>query len=298
MKTTTVKFITILGVASMSTSAIFGRMMTTPAIITAMYRMLLSALLLLPVVLLRHWQELLHIRKKNLLLCLLCGVILGTHFTAYMESVQYTRIASSTVLVDTEVLFVALALLFLFHEKIPKAGLIGIAVTLAGSIIIALGDTSGGSNILYGDLMALLGAVCSAAYTLIGRNQRQYLSTTVYTFLVYSSAAVTLFLGACFSGQPMTGYEPINFVYILAMAVFCTLLGHSIFSWGLKYISAAFISMSKLGEPVFATIMAIFLFSEIPQVNQVVGGLIVIAGIAMYLFTKESADSGKQETTN
>ncbi|MGM9676210.1 MAG: EamA family transporter, partial [Butyricicoccus sp.] len=67
----------------------------------------------------------------------------------------------------------------------------------------------------------------------------------------------------------------------------------SIFSWGLKYISAAFISMSKLGEPVFATIMAVFLFSEIPQVNQIVGGLIVIAGIAMYLFTKESAPSAK-----
>ncbi|MGM9677215.1 MAG: EamA family transporter [Butyricicoccus sp.] len=104
MNTTTVKLITILGVVSMSTSAIFGRMMSMPAIITAMYRMLVTALLLLPVVLLRHRQELLHIRKKNLLLCLLCGVIPGTHFTACMESVQYTRIASNTVLVDTEVL--------------------------------------------------------------------------------------------------------------------------------------------------------------------------------------------------
>lgn len=89
MNTTTVKLITILGVVSMSTSAIFGRMMTTPAIITAMYHMLVTALLLLPMVLLKHRQELLHIRKKNLLLCLLCGVIPGIHFTAYMESVQY-----------------------------------------------------------------------------------------------------------------------------------------------------------------------------------------------------------------
>ena len=88
MHTKTVKLITILGVVSMSTSAVVGRMMTTPAIITAMYPMLVTALLL-PMVLLKHRQELLHIRKKNLLLCLLCGVIPGIHFTAYMESVQY-----------------------------------------------------------------------------------------------------------------------------------------------------------------------------------------------------------------
>lgn len=293
MNTKTVKLIVILGVVFMSTSAIFGRMVTTPAVLTAMYRMLFTALLLLPAVLLKHRKELLHIRRSNLLMCLLCGVILGIHFTAYMESVQYTRIASSTVLVDTEVLFVAAILLVFFHEKIPRAGLIGIAVTMAGSIIIALGDTSGGSNILYGDLMAILGAICSSAYTLIGRNQRKYLSTTVYTFLVYSSAAVTLFVAAAATGQRFTGYALSSFGYILGMAVFCTLLGHSIFSWGLKYISAAFISMAKLGEPVAATIMAVFLFGEIPQLNQIAGGIIVIAGIAIYLFAKENAELSK-----
>lgn len=278
-----------MGVVFMSTSAIFGRMVTTPAVLTAMYRMLFSALLLLPAVLRGHRKELLHIKRRNLLMCLLCGVVLGIHFTAYMESVQYTHIASSTVLVDTEVLFVAAMLLVFFHEKIPRAGLIGIALAMVGSVVIALGDTGGGSNILYGDLMAILGAICSSAYTLIGRSQRRYLSTTVYTFLVYASAAVTLFAAAVATGQTFTGYAISDFGYILCMAVFCTLLGHSIFSWGLKYVSAAFISMAKLGEPVGATIMAIFLFGELPQLNQVVGGAIVIAGIAAYLFAKENA---------
>ncbi|MDO5785728.1 MAG: DMT family transporter [Eubacteriales bacterium] len=288
MNTKITKLIVIFGVVSMSTSSIFGKMVSAPAMVSAMYRMMFTALLLLPVVIWKHRAELCRADRKSLLSCVLSGVFLGIHFTAYLESLKYTRIASSTVLVDTEVLFVALVLLFFFREKIPKAGLLGIAVTMAGGIVIALGDTSGGTHIIYGDMMAILGALCSSVYTLIGRNQRKYLSTTVYTFLVYASAAVTLFLASVVTGQAMTGYPLSDFAYIAAMVIFCTLLGHSIFSWGLKYISAAFISLVKLGEPVCATIMGIFLFSEIPQGNQIIGGLIVIGGIAMYLFAKEN----------
>ena len=41
-------------------------------------------------------------------------------------------------------------------------------------------------------------------------------------------------------------------------------MGHSIFSWCLKYISPAFVSAAKLCEPVFAAVAAYFLFREAP----------------------------------
>ncbi|MGN1014505.1 MAG: DMT family transporter [Butyricicoccus sp.] len=282
------KIIVLLAVAVSSPAAIFSRLCTAPSMIMAMYRMLFTSLILLPVVLWKHREELKGIGVKNLLLCLLSGFFLGIHFTTYFESMKHTTIAAGTVLADTEVLFVAIALLLLFREKIPKAGLIGIALTFCGSIIIALGDNSVGSNVLIGDLLALAAAVASSVYTLVGRGQRKFISTTLYTFLVYASACVTLFLLSLVSGQTFTGYSLSDYGWILAMTIFSTLLGHSIFSWALKFASAAFVSTAKLAEPVFSAIMAVVLFSEVPKLNQIGGGVIVLAGILLYLRTKDS----------
>ena len=77
----------------------------------------------------------------------------------------------------------------------------------------------------------------------------------------------------------------------LAMAVFCNLLGHSVFSWGLKYLPPSFISTVKLLEPVFASVWALLLFGEKPGLPVLLGGIVVLLGIALYCrITQEKAD--------
>ena len=165
-------------------------------------------------------------------------------------------------------------------------------LALAGSVVIAAGDRGGWlSYIRSGTLLAITGAMATSVYTLIGRSERKHMSTTAYTFLVYTSAAVTLLLSALLSGAPLTGYPPTDYLRIFSMTVCCTMLGHSVYSWALKYISAAFISTAKLGEPIFATLLGVLIISEIPKLNQIIGGIIVIFGILIYLFAKESTDS-------
>lgn len=298
MNKSVTKLVVLFGVAGVSLSAIFGRLITAPSLISAMYRMAFSAVFLLPVALLRCRRELKEAGMKNILLCILSGAFLGFHFAFYLGSLKYTSIASSTVLVDTEVLFVALVLLIFFRERIPRRGLVGIALTLMGSVVIAMGDKSGGSHIFFGDLLAIAGALCTTVYTLIGRSERKHLSTTAYTFIVYSSAAVMLLLVSVFSGTPLTGYPLRDYFYIFGMTVCCTFLGHSIFSWGLKYISAAFISTAKLCEPVFATVLGMLIFAEIPRWNQVIGGVVVIAGIILYLLVKEQTENEQELNKN
>ena len=83
-------------------------------------------------------------------------------------------------------------------------------------------------------------------------------------------------------GQPLTGWGPVNLLAGLGMAVFCTLLGHSVFSWGLKYLPPAFISTAKLLEPVFASVWGLFLFGERPGGLVLLGGAVILLGIALY----------------
>ena len=159
---------------------------------------------------------------------------------------------------------------------------LAIAVTLVGSVLITLADSSTGGAHLYGDLLSLLAAIAVAAYVLLGRIVRETVSTTVYTFVVYASCAAVLLCFCQIQGNPLFGYGISGIVVGLLLAVFSTILGHSIFSWCLKYFSPSFVSASKLCEPVVAAILAGFLFGESPAALQLLGGAMILAGVFYY----------------
>lgn len=272
------KLILVGGVLGTAFSAIFVRFAEAPSQVLAMYRMLFTVTLLLPMLLRTSRKEWRSLRPGTMLLCALSGIFLGLHFTCYFESLRLTSIASAVVLVDVEVFFVALGSILFLREKVSGGAWLGMAVTFGGSVIVALGD-AGGTSSLLGDFLAVMGAVCSAAYTLIGRKCRERLTTTLYTFFVYLFAGLTVLAGMAVQHVSPLGYGLRDYAAALGMAVCCTLLGHSIFSWGLKYEKPSFVSIVKLLEPVFASLLGILFFCEIPSLSSVLGGVIVIGGI-------------------
>ena len=272
----------LLGVAGVSLSAVLVRWSTAPSLILVLYRVGMAAALLAPYTLLRHREELRALARREVLLCLASGAFLGLHFAAYFESLRWTSIASSVVLVDTEVLFVALGTVLVLRQRLSGRAWLAVTLAFGGSVVIAMADTAVGPDAVRGDIIALSGALCMAVYTMIGAVCRKNISTTVYTFLVYCSAALTVLVIALFSGLPLAGYGAENVLTAFGMAVFCTLLGHSVFSWGLKYLPPAFISTAKLLEPVFASVWGLALFGERPGVLTLLGGAVIIAGVALY----------------
>lgn len=276
------RLLVVLGVAGVSLSAVFVRWSTAPSMILALYRMVFAAVLLAPYTLLRHREELRVLARRQVLLCLASGAFLGLHFAAYFESLRWTSIASAVVLVDTEVLFVALGTVLGLRKRLPGRAWLAVALAFGGSVVVAMADTATGPDAVRGDLIALSGALCMAVYTMIGAVCRKQISTTVYTCLVYCSAALTVLAIALLNRTPLAGYGPVNLGTALGMAVFCTLLGHSVFSWGLKYLPPAFISTVKLLEPVFASVWGLALFGERPGPAVVLGGAVIILGVALY----------------
>ena len=276
------RLLVLLGVAGVSLSAVFVRWSTAPSLILVLYRVGMAAALLARYTLLRHREELRALARREVLLCLASGAFLGLHFAAYFESLRYTSIASSVVLVDTEVLFVALGTVLVLRQRLSGRAWLAVTLAFGGSVVIAMADTAVGPDAVRGDIIALSGALCMAVYTMIGAVCRKNISTTVYTFLVYCSAALTVLVIALFSGLPLAGYGAENVLTAFGMAVFCTLLGHSVFSWGLKYLPPAFISTAKLLEPVFASVWGLALFGERPGVLTLLGGAVIIAGVALY----------------
>ena len=130
--------------------------------------------------------------------------------------------------------------------------------------------------------MAPSPTVAVAVYTLIGRIVREELSTTVYTYLVYCACAASLLPVCALQGYHLFDYGLSAPIVGLLLAIFSTILGHSIFSWCLKFFSPAFVSASKLLEPVVAAVFAAFLFGEIPAPMMVFGGVLILAGVLYY----------------
>lgn len=220
-------------------------------------------------------------------------MFLGIHFAAYFGALRATSIASAVVLVDTEVFFVAAASALFLGQRLPRRTWPAVLLAFAGSTVVALADSAAGTMRCW-RFDCLAGATAMAVYTMIGTVCRQRLSTSVYTFLVYTSAAATLLAAALLSGTPLAGYGPVNGLTALGMAVCCTLLGHNVFSWGLKYLPPAFIATVKLMEPVFASVWGLLLFGERPGWLTVAGGAAVLLGVGLYARTI-GGDAGKRE---
>ncbi len=278
------------GVVGISLSAIIVKYSDAPSLITAVYRLFFTVLMMTPVVFLNRGfrKELFSVSPGTVVLCAVSGIFLALHFVTWFESLNYTSVASSTVIVCTESIWVALGFCIFLKGRISTKALLGIAVTFSGSILIAMSDYGSGSNLLKGDLLALFAAVMVAAYTLLGRVVRETTSTTVYTYIVYFFCGLSLFASSVVTGTPLTGYGSTSLLCGLLLAICSTLLGHSIFSWCLKYLSPAFVSSSKLCEPVVASLFAMVLFGEIPAFLQILGGAVILGGVVYYSRVEQS----------
>lgn len=274
----------VIGIMGISLSAIFVKYSRAPSAVTAAYRLLWTVALMSPVV----WgcgerrRELLKTPKKTVIMCGWGGIFLAFHFFTWFESLKHTTVASSTTIVCTEVIWVALGYCLFLKGRLTKKAAAAIAITLGGSLMVAYSDSGAGGGHLYGDVLALLAAVFVACYTLIGQVARTTLSTTTYTYIVYLFSAAALVALTVLQGYSLTGYGASGVIVGLLLAVFSTILGHSIFSWCLKFFSPAFVSASKLCEPVVAAVFAVALFGEMPAMMQVIGGAVIIGGVVFY----------------
>lgn len=273
----------IIGIIGISVSSIFVRYSSAPSIVTAAYRLSWTSLLMTPMIFTKRSvrKELLSLDKRNVLLSILSGVFLALHFGFMFEALQHTSVASTTSIIATEVIWVSLGYLLVLRGKLSLKALAIVIFTLMGSLLIAYGDKSSGGY-LYGDLLALFAAIAVAVYMLIGNVVRKSVTTTVYTYIVYISGAVVLLATSFITGNNIFKFGLSPVIVGLLLAVFSTMMGHSVFSWCLKYFTPSFVSTCKLLEPVVAAIIAVFLFGELPTVYTVIGGLMILSGVFYY----------------
>jgi drug/metabolite transporter (DMT)-like permease len=269
----------ISGVLAVSTGAIFARLAEAPALVIAAYRVGLASLILAPVAWWQARDELLGLEKKEYLLALLSGLFLALHFSTWISSLNYTSVANSVVLVNTNPLWVGLLAPAISKDHLTSMTKLGIVISVIGGVIIGAGDFALGGQALWGDFLALVGGVCAAMYLLLGRNLRRKLSLLAYVILCYGSAAIVLWASVIALRLPVVGFTSGTYAAFAGMALISQIIGHTSYNWALKWFSASLIAVSLLGEPIGATILAYIIFDEGLTWTKFVGGSLILAGI-------------------
>ena len=241
------------------------------------YRMLFASIILAPFAI-REMRSAERMDRRTISLVTVTGAVLAVHFFTFISSLQYTSVASSTILVNCHPLIVGAASVLLLKESSRRV-MVGVLIGFAGVAAIAL--SAGSSGQALGDSLALIGGLMAAIYLLSGRVLRRSLGIFTYAFLVYLSATAFLFLAMIIGGVPLWPYSIDELLVFLALAVVCTIFGHTVYNWSLKYLPAPVVSTSLLGEPILASLLALLLLGEVPGWTVILAAPLVLIGILL-----------------
>ncbi|ADJ15012.1 DMT family transporter [Halalkalicoccus jeotgali] len=279
-----------VSILALSTSAILVRWSEAPSVVVAFYRVLFTLLLLAPVALVRHRADFRALSVRDAGVAAVTGVALAIHFAAWFESLNWTSVAASVTLVQTQPVFVAIGAYLLLDERVTVRTVGGITLALAGAAVMSVSDLLSGTTLAgtapYGNALALLGGLMAACYVLAGRSLRQRIALLPYVSVVYGSCALVLLVLVFAGGTPLTGYPAREWLLFVAMAVGPGVFGHTVINWALAHVESSVVSVSLLGEPVGATLLAFLLLAEIPGPTTVLGGLVVLTGIGLTARTR------------
>lgn len=288
--------IAILATSTASTFIRFAQAEGTPSLVIAAIRLSIATLILTPIAWTRYRAELRLLSREDLVLSLISGFFLAVHFATWISSLEYTTVANSVVFVSTGPLWVAVLSPIFLKERITRVAVSGLVLALVGGTVIGLSDACVVRNgiqcaelgqvlqvpqgsAMWGNFLALCGALAVSGYLLIGRKVRAKISLIAYIFLVYGICAVVLNLFMIAAGKTPLGYSPAAYGWIFLLAVIPQLIGHSTFNWLLKYLSATMVAITTLAEPIGSAALAYIFLKESPSLAVLFGGALILTGI-------------------
>ena len=268
-----------IGVLSISFAAIFIRLAEAPPLVIAAYRMSIASIILIPITSIKYASSFKRLPRNDIVLILFSSISIALHFGLWISSLSYTSIASSVVLVTSHPVFVALISYFLWGERLRKLTIIGIVVALTGVMFINYSGFTISSRAIFGDLLALIASLAMGVYLIIGRQLKDSIDITSYLTIIYTSSAAILLVATIVFGHSFIGYSHQTYLMLVLIALIPQLIGHSCLNFAVRSMPVTVVSVAILGEPIGATLLGFIILDEIPTVNEIVGGFLILSGI-------------------
>lgn len=256
----------------------------TPALVLASYRTFFAVLMLLPFWLYKKNKANQQNKRKERIMIMLAGLFLGLHFACWISSLYYTSVASASVLVAIHPVILILVEGLWFKRPFAWTAWLGVFLAFSGSLLLGISDSQieqPFTNPLLGNLLALTAAVIFVFYLLIGQRIRQKRAWIDYVFPVYGFAAFTCIVLTLGAGQNFLNISYVGIAAGAGLAFGPQILGHGSMNYAVKYVSPTLLSTLILTEPLIASVLAFFLFDELPPVISIIAMSIILSGVGI-----------------
>ena len=299
----------IMGIALFAVSsagAVFEMIDGVAGLTKAAWRLQATSLVLLPGFLLQYSRADSALRNEwrgSLGLLYASGLCLALHFGTWLVSLDMTTLTHSLLFVTAHPLVIIVGL-WLLRRPATRMQSVGALVGFVGAAVVVGGGGEEAGVSLYGDFLAFLGAVTVVGYLVIGRMVRGWMPLFLYAFPVTAVSAVLLTgwaiyaEGLTFDLAEMTGafgWVSAAWVgYVAYLALGPGLAGHTGINAVLRWIPPLTISMILIMEPVIGSVIGwVVGVDNVPGVWTLVGGLLMVAGLALVTLDGESNDSAE-----
>ncbi|WP_448206824.1 DMT family transporter [Azospirillum sp. sgz302134] len=209
------------------------------------------------------------------------GLFFAGDLAVWHWSIKYTSVANSTLLANFAPIFVTLVSWLVFKERFTRTFVLGLALALAGAVVLMGRSLQLSPEHLFGDALGLLTAVFYGGYILsVGRLRAEFSTATIMTWSGVITGAALLPI-ALLSGESLIAATATGWAVLIGLALISHAGGQSLIAYALAHLPAAFSSVSLLFQPAAAAILAWILLGEPLGFLQAVGALIVLAGILL-----------------
>lgn len=270
----------IVGGLAASTAVIMINMSAMHPALLASYRLLVAAAFLSPVYV-RHVRR--HREKyeaRHLKASLLPGIVLGLHFISWIIGARMTTAANATLIVNMMPVAMPFLLYLMIKERITRQELLGTGLAMVGVLALSIGDFNITPEYFWGDVVCFLSMLCFTYYLALGRKNRTMPSMWLYLVPLYFAAGLFCFLVALALTNPIQAYPAREIGLVLGLGIIPTIVGHSLLNYAMKHIRGQVVSIVNiLVQSLGASVIAYFLFGEVPSLTFAIAGLFMLGGV-------------------
>lgn len=250
-----------LAVFSLSTAPNWAKLSSMPAEIMGFWRLFFAFVILASFIAVRK-QKMTVLKDKNLKWAVTSAFFFFLHLWSYKYAAKNTLVANMMILFASNPIWASLGGYLFFKEKLSLRIVISYFVALAGIILLFSDSFALSAEQNFGNMIALTSAFFYAAYMLTSKQARQTMDNINYACVQYSFTAIC-FLGISLITQAeFFDYNPISWVALAGVVLISTLIGHLSFTYLVKHMNISLMTCGKLIEPVIASVLAYFIFSE------------------------------------
>jgi drug/metabolite transporter (DMT)-like permease len=210
---------------------------------------------------------------------ILAGLFFTGDLATWNTALFLTNATNATLFGNTAPLWVGLGALFIFTETLGRVFWVGLALALAGAAVILGADFLEHPTLGLGDLLSLATGVFYGGFFLATQRARDGLDSLTSWWISALTSTVGLLIVSLLLGQPLTGYSAASYFHLAAVALVTQVGGYIAINYALGHLPASLVAPTLLAQPVVTAALAIPLLGEHLNWSQIVGGVLVMAGI-------------------